>query len=176
MRLRRHLFLVGFMGAGKTRLGGLLSARLEAPMTDLDESIEAAAGMAVRAIFERYGETYFRELEHMCLRRLGERPPSVVATGGGAFVASRNRRLIENLGFSVWIDVGFDTIVGRMSARGRQSRPLLPDEGRARTLFSVRRPDYRRADLSIEVGAGEEAEAVAARILELIRERNCVIS
>ncbi|MEM6795102.1 MAG: shikimate kinase [Acidobacteriota bacterium] len=173
---RDRLFLVGFMGAGKTRLGGLVAEQLGIPLIDTDHRVEDAAGLKVAEIFARYGETYFRELEHSCLRRLAEVPRAVVATGGGVFTFPRNRQLIASLGISLWIDVDFDTIVGRMSERGRLARPLFQDESRARALFIRRRVHYREADLKVDVQPGEAAESAAARILRSLREENCVTS
>ena len=170
------------MGVGKTRLGRLVSRRLNARFHDLDHRVEDGAGMSVAQIFARFGQNYFRELEHVSLRSLSGLEAAVVATGGGAFTFERNRKIIENLGISLWIDLDFDSIVGRMSSRGRAARPLLQDEDRARALFDARRDIYRQADLAVEVERGEAAKSVAARILgllqerRLLRERSCVTS
>ena len=169
------LYLVGFMGVGKTQLGRRVARGYSTRFVDLDDWVEAAAGMPVKKIFERWGETYFRELEHVCLRCTAWMRSGVVATGGGTFTYERNRRVMEKLGTSLWIDLDFDSIIGRMSERGRQARPLLQDENRARALFEARRPAYGAADLKVDVQMGEPAGAVAARILRMIRERNCVI-
>lgn len=181
-KLARHLFLVGFMGVGKTRLGRLVSRRLDSHFYDLDHQVEDGAGLRVAQIFERFGQTYFRELEHVALRRMAGLEAAVVATGGGAFTFERNRQIIKNLGISLWIDLDFDSIVERMSSRGRAARPLLQDEHRARALFEARRDFYSQADLVVEVESGEAAKSVAARIMgllqerRLLRERPCVTS
>lgn len=169
------LYLVGFMGVGKTRLGRRIARSIGTRFVDLDDWIEDAAGMPPKGIFERWGQTYFRDLEHVCLRNTSKLVSGVVATGGGTFCYPRNREVVEKLGTSLWIDLDFDSIIGRMSKRGRLARPLLQDEARARALFEARRPAYRAADLKVEVRPGEPAGAVAARILRMIRERNCVI-
>ena len=169
------LYLVGFMGVGKTQLGRRVARGYHTRFVDLDHWVTAAAGMPVKGIFERWGETYFRDLEHACLRCTAQLRSAVVATGGGTFTYARNRQVVEKLGTSLWIDLDFDSIIGRMSERGRRSRPLLQDEEKARALFEARRPAYRAADLKVKVQPGEPAGAVAARILRMIRERNCVI-
>ncbi|MEO1085232.1 MAG: shikimate kinase, partial [Acidobacteriota bacterium] len=150
--------------------------RVRSRFFDLDQDVEAAAGMPISRLFQSYGKTYFRVLEHVCLRRTRERPPAIIATGGGAFTFERNINFIKNLGISLWIDVDFDSIVGRMSERGRAARPLLHDEERARALFTARRNFYRRADLVVEATPGEAADSVAAEILGLLREKHCVTS
>lgn len=169
------LYLVGFMGVGKTRLGRIVSERTGSPFVDLDHQVEAAAGMPTKAVFERWGETYFRDLEHCCLRMTESLGSAIVATGGGTFTFERNRQIIEKLGTSLWIDLDFDSIIGRMSERGRRARPLLADENRARALWQARQPVYGAADLRVGVRRGEPAGAVAGRILHMIREKNCVI-
>ena len=169
------LFLVGFMGVGKTRLGRIVAQRTSSRFIDLDDWVEQSARMPTKAIFERWGETYFRDLEHVCLRSTHSLGSAVVATGGGTFTFERNRRIIEKLGTSLWIDLDFDSIIGRMSERGRRARPLLADEGRARALWQARQSVYEQADLRVKVRRGDPAGAVAGRILHLIRERNCVI-
>lgn len=169
------LYLVGFMGVGKTRLGRIVARRRGSRFYDLDDWVTRAAGMPAKGVFARWGETYFRDLEHVCLRRSANLRSAVIATGGGCFISERNRRIIEKAGTSLWIDLDFDSIISRMSERGRRARPLLNDEKRARDLFDARRPAYQAADLKVVVQPGEPAGAVAARILHLIRERNCVI-
>ena len=169
------LYLVGFMGVGKTRLGRILAQRTGSRFLDLDNRIEQAAAMPTKAVFERWGETYFRDLEHICLRCTTSVGPAVIATGGGTFTFERNRQIIEKHGTSFWIDLDFDSMLKRMSEHGRRARPLLRDENRARALFAARRPAYEAADLRVKVQPGESAGAVAARILHMIRERNCVI-
>ena len=169
-----RVYLVGFMGSGKTCVGALAARELGVPFLDLDRRIEEAAGMPVRRIFERFGETSFRELEHVCLgltRRLAD---CLVATGGGTFASLRNRRTIRAAGISVFLDVDFDTIARRLGERGRRERPLFADEARARALLEARLPSYRRADLTIGVHNDDPADLVAARILRAIREISCV--
>ena len=82
----RTIVLVGLMGAGKSSIGRRLAQRLDLPFVDADKEIETAAGCTIEEIFERFGEAAFRDGERRVILRLLDRPPHVLATGGGAFM------------------------------------------------------------------------------------------
>jgi shikimate kinase len=94
--LRRPVVLIGMMGAGKTAVGRALSARLGVPMLDSDAEIVASAQLTISEIFERYGEAFFREKETQVIERLLRGAPCVLSTGGGAWMAERNRALLTD--------------------------------------------------------------------------------
>lgn len=166
---RERIYLVGFMGCGKTRIGNLLADELRRGFHDLDAAVQGKAGKTVRDVFEEDGEEVFRDLEHQCLAATAAWPGLVVATGGGLMAFERNRRLLEELGITVWLDVPFDAIVARMSEHGRRRRPLFDDQAGARRLYEERRPDYAEADVHLRLGGQEPAEDVAARLAETLR-------
>ncbi len=166
-----RVFLTGFMGAGKTVVGELLAERLGVPFLDLDREIEARSGMGIRQIFETQGEAAFRQSERETLRALLALPDAVVATGGGTFTFEANARLMGENGMSVFLNPPFATIVARIGALGKTDRPLFRDEMQALTLYRERLPAYQRADLTVDVGAGEGPQEVAARIALLIGQR-----
>lgn len=163
-----RVYLVGFMGAGKTSIGRQLAAALGYRDLDLDREIEFTARMSVRQIFENHGEAYFRDLEHRCLLATAEEKRVVVSTGGGTMTFQRNRELMTTAGIIVFLNPDFETIVSRMTARGRRSRPLFQDEAQALRLYEERLQDYRLADIEIPIGSGETAAVVAARIRFLL--------
>src|ERR1051326_6210130 len=94
----KRLYLVGFMGAGKTTVGRRLAKKLGWKFLDLDEEIEHREGRTVANIFKEDGERHFRSLEHSCLKELASVPKAVIAMGGGAFVDPENRELAESTG------------------------------------------------------------------------------
>lgn len=94
----RNVVLTGFMGTGKSTVGKLLARRLGYRFSDLDALIVERAGISINEIFERYGEQRFRELETEAIRSLGGVSGRVVATGGGAVIAPRNRVLLREAG------------------------------------------------------------------------------
>lgn len=169
------IFLVGFMGSGKSAIGCRLAARLGCDFVDLDTRIEAAAGCTIGEIFDRQGEAAFREFEHRELSQLlsarspggpGDPPRHVVALGGGAFTQERNIELIENGGaVSVWLDAPPEVLLARC---GRQSadRPLARDRGRFLQLYAQRLPFYARARM--RVNAAAPAEDVVEEILKAL--------
>lgn len=166
--LPSRIFLVGFMGAGKTSIGRVLAGDLGYADLDLDREIEFTARASVRQIFEQQGEAAFRDLEHQCLRETLAKDQVVVSTGGGTMTFERNRALMTQGGMSVFLHPSFETIAARLTAHGRRTRPLFEDTAQARRLFEQRLPDYRLADLEIPVASGETAVEVAARIRFLL--------
>jgi len=153
------IFLVGFMGSGKSTIGVLLAAELGAPFVDLDDDIEAAAGRSIAEVFEADGEQRFRDLEHEALtRRVDAGGGVVVALGGGAFTFARNRDVMHGRGTSIWLDCPFETAHRRVE--GFAHRPLAKDPEKFRALFESRRGEYAKADLRIAIDSDEPADAV----------------
>ena len=144
------IYLVGFMGAGKTTLARRLAARLDWRVEDIDERIEARDGRSVSAIFAAQGEPYFRDLERRVLLDLLPLRHVVVATGGGTFADPDNRLLINRDGLSVWLDVPYSRIVDRVPADGR--RPLAADRASFERLFQARRAVYQQAHVRLDAG------------------------
>jgi shikimate kinase len=147
---RRSVVLVGMMGAGKSTIGRRLATRLRLPFLDADIEIEAAASMSIPDIFATHGEPYFRDGEARVIARLLENGPSVIATGGGAFMREETRNRIRDKAVSIWLKADVDVIMKRVKRRA--DRPLLQTEDPAATvsrLLEAREPVYQGADLTI---------------------------
>lgn len=118
------IFLIGFMGCGKSFTGKYLSADLKIPFVDMDDAIEREAGMTISEIFEQFGEPHFRKLESRFLHNLDPNEDLVVATGGGAPCQGDNMEVMNTRGTTIFLDVDKDVIVQRL-LRGIDHRPLL---------------------------------------------------
>jgi shikimate kinase len=163
-----RVYLMGFMGAGKTSVGRSLAALLGWNFVDLDTEIERSQKMAVRDIFVKSGEAHFRRLECEHLKHISERPRVVIALGGGAVMDPGNRLVIDSTGASVWLDVSFETAAGRVSMD--DTRPLFKDPEHARRLYETRLPIYRLARIHVLADnrpPGVIAGEVAKRLEEL---------
>ncbi|WP_050769098.1 shikimate kinase [Oceanicola granulosus] len=150
-RLKRTIVLIGMMGSGKTAIGKSLAARLEVPFLDSDHEIEAAAAASIAEIFERDGEAFFRDRETEVIRRLLRGAPFVLSTGGGAWLAERNRRIIAASGTALWLDADLELLWERV--RHRATRPLLrtaDPKGTLARLLEERAPLYALAGLRVK--------------------------
>jgi shikimate kinase len=148
--LARPVVLVGLMGAGKTTVGRRLAQKLGVPFVDADEEIEAAAGLSIAEIFERFGEPYFRDGERRVIGRLIDGSPKVIATGGGAFMNERTRTLILDRATAVWLQADIETLIDRV--RRRSTRPLLKDRDPREVLTDLaakRDPVYALAPIHV---------------------------
>jgi len=166
LKLSPGIYVVGFMGSGKSTIGRHLARRLGWNFFDTDDEIEAAEQMKISDIFTARGEPEFRRIENEIIRhhvRWIERGrPAVVALGGGAFVEPYNRELLEEHGVSVWLDCPFDTVQKRVA--GATHRPLARDPQAFMRLFETRRDLYRQADAHIPIHT-DDPEAVVDLIL-----------
>jgi shikimate kinase len=160
----RPIFLVGFMGAGKSAAGKALAAELGWAFADTDALVEEAAGASIEEIFRAAGEGRFRDLEWRALQSLGGRRDLVVATGGGLFLGVVQRAFLKAHGASVWLDASLARIRGRIGAG--QGRPLWTghDPVALRAFFEKRRAAYALADHRVDP-EGLDPREVAERIL-----------
>jgi len=167
----RSLVLIGLMGAGKSAIGRRLGKRLGMPFTDADKEIEAAAGKTINEIFNDHGEAYFRDGERRVIARLLDNGPSVLATGGGAYMNEATRATISKKGLSIWLKADLDVLMERVSRR--DTRPLLKaGDPRAimQELMDVRYPVYASADITVE-SRNVPHETIVEEIIEAIAER-----
>ena len=171
MSLNRTVALVGMMGAGKTSVGKRLAARLDVPFKDADHEIEAAAGLTVAEIFEKFGEPEFRDGERRVIARLLGDPPHILATGGGAYMDPATRAAMKERAFTIWLKAPVEMLLARVSKR--QTRPLLNNadpKGTLERLLAQREPTYAEADYILESVEGPHDKAVE-QVLAILKER-----
>lgn len=158
------IYVVGFMGAGKTTVGRELSVRVDVPFFDLDELIESAEGASVKDIFARQGEPYFRKRERDILRSTRHLERGVIATGGGTFTFDDNIQLIQSEGLSVYLSAPYSLLRARCGDKLTE-RPLFRDDAAAHELYANRIRYYRMADMTIEIREEETPAEIVERIV-----------
>lgn len=165
-----HVILIGFMGAGKTTLGRRLARARHMTFIDTDDRIVEKAGMPVTAIFEKYGEERFREMETEALREImTEKGRCVVSVGGGLPMRAENREYLKALGQVIYLRATAETLIGRLGHDC--SRPMLRGgdlRSRIETLMEKRRDTYEAvADLAVDTD-GKGFERLILEISEKI--------
>jgi shikimate kinase len=162
------IFLVGFMGCGKSTLGELLADHVGWPFADLDRDIEAQQNSTILSLFETLGEPAFRRIESGALlervRKVKIGMPLVLALGGGAYVQPENAELVDSSGISIWLDTPFEKIEARV--RRSSHRPLSADPVLFRELYMMRREAYARAAYQVQV-TSDDPQTTLAQILNL---------
>lgn len=121
-----HIFITGFMGAGKSYLGKELAKRLHFDFVDLDELVEQLAGKSVASIFEQSGEAAFRQMEAEALRSTVLQPDLVVATGGGAPCFHENMEWMNQNGITIYFHASPSLLADRLLPE-KSKRPLLAE-------------------------------------------------
>lgn len=158
------LYLVGFMGAGKSTVARALGRRLGWRAEDIDDLIEARERRAVATIFAQSGEAYFRQVERQVVADLAGTREVVVATGGGTFVDPDNRATMLAAGAVAWLDLPLAKVIERVPQDGR--RPLAADRAQLEQLYLRRQAAYQLAH--VRVDATRPLHEVVERLLEWI--------
>ncbi len=175
-RLRKPVTVVGMMGAGKTAVGKSLATRLGVPFLDSDAEIEAAANMSIAEVFERDGEAFFRDREAEVIARLLATGPMVLSTGGGAFLAERNRAAISEAGVSIWLRADLDLLWQRV--RHKATRPLLRTPDPRKTLgeiYAAREHIYALSDLAVDADARYSISDMTDHVVRVLKTRPDVL-
>ena len=168
------IYLIGFMGSGKSTVGRRLAGELRRDFHDTDRLVELAEGRTVAEIFRDSGEACFRRLEWAALQRSAENEGAVVACGGGIGLGFAQRRWLRQHGRTVWLDAPLSSVRERLQHEPRAgSRPLwsADDLVGTRRLFERRRAAYALADLRVD--ASETPSVVVQRIRQALISPNC---
>lgn len=164
------------MGAGKTAVGRALAQALTVPFLDSDDEICRAANSSIAEIFSRDGEAFFRDREAEVIARLLAEERCVLSTGGGAFLAERNRREISRKGVSVWLQADLELLWQRV--RHKDTRPLLrtPDPfASLKTLYDERIQVYALADITVPAQADYSIAQMVEAVTKALKTRPDVI-
>lgn len=166
----RGIVLLGFMGAGKTTIAAALSEKLDYQSVCLDEIVETTERRTIPELFEKFGETVFREIEAAALREiLASKTIRIVALGGGTWTIEENRKAVRDSAFtSVWLDAPFELCWARIKKED-SARPLATRKTEARKLFSKRRKIYADSDLRVEIAEEDSPETIVGKILQSIQ-------
>jgi len=159
--LTKSIALIGLMGSGKTTVGVRLARKLAIPFVDSDAEIELAADHTVREIFEKFGEEDFRSGERRVINRLISDIPTVLGTGGGAFMDAKTRKRLKEKTITIWLKADINHLVERTGRRN--TRPLLQQgnpEEILRKLAKERYPIYQQAEITVETGIGPHEKVV----------------
>jgi len=161
-----HLWLVGMMGSGKTRVGALVAEAAGVRFRDTDEEVASRLGCSIGRLWGTRGESAFRDLEAATVRRLAAEPRSVIATGGGVVLDPANVDTMRTSGLVVWLQARPDTLAGRVGAG--EGRPLLEGSDPRTRLAEIlveREPLYRAAAHHRVQTDGRSPEQVAEEVL-----------
>jgi len=175
-KLKKTIVLVGMMGAGKSAVGRHLADYLRVAFLDSDDEIVKAANRPIAEIFARDGEPFFRNRESEVISRLLEGRPGVLSTGGGAFLAPRNREMISGRGISVWLDGDLELLWARV--RHKDTRPLLRTADPKATLSEIydqRVPQYALADLAVKADPAYSIAQMSGQVIEALLTRPDVL-
>ena len=174
--VKKPVVMVGMMGAGKSAVGRALASRLGVAFLDSDHEIEAAAAMTVAEVFDRDGEAFFRNREAEVIARLLAMGPSVLSTGGGAYLRADNRALIHEIGVAVWLRADLELLWERV--RHKSTRPLLhtPDpKGTLRGLYEARVGTYAKAELVVDAHPGYTISDMTDQVIRVLKTRPDVL-
>jgi len=163
----KNIILTGFMGVGKTSVGTQLAKDLGYAFVDTDKLIEADQNLTITAIFAKYGEPYFREVEAKIIQQVMAGENQVVSTGGGAVIWDMNRDAFKKAGLVVCLTAPPDTIFDRI--KHETHRPLLQTadpRAKIKELLDSREKFYSQADLCIDT-----SQKTVIDVIKEIKER-----
>ena len=164
----KNIFLVGFMGAGKSTIGKIVADKIGYGFCDADKFIEEQTGTTITQIFADHGEEHFRDLESESTEALACRDNQVIATGGGVVQRDRNWEAMKAGGITIYLRATLESVWERI--KDDNTRPLLQVDNpveTARELLSKRTPMYERADIIIDTDSLSPTQ-VADEILSKI--------
>ncbi len=165
-----NIYLTGMMGSGKSVTGKKLAQLLNYSFVDLDDKVQGRSGRSINDMFQKEGETFFREQERCALEEVSVCENQVVATGGGIVTKPHNIRRMKMSGKVVFLETSLNVLWDRV--KGKKDRPLLKGQDPYKNLekiFLERREAYETAaDCKVNTD-GKTAEAVAQDIIKILK-------
>jgi shikimate kinase len=169
-----NIYLVGFMGSGKTTFGKIMAKALNMTFIDMDTEIESTFGKSIAQLFDELGEPGFRQMERDTLHRLSAGKHCLISTGGGAPCHYDNMDFMNAHGETIYLQASVKELVNRLKGV-REARPLLRDkseeelESHVRMMLERREPDYMKATCLLNTD-GLDAVALLSRYLSQKKE------
>ncbi len=166
---QKNIFLIGFMGCGKSTMARMLSRETGMELVEMDETIEAEAGITINEIFDKFGEQHFRDLESGLVERITDKGGVIVSCGGGAILREKNVEMMKKNGIIVYLSATPETIYNRV--KNSTHRPLLNGNMNVEyitELMEKRLPLYEKAADEIVYVDGKEKVQIVKEISRLI--------
>lgn len=167
--MRKNIFLIGFMGAGKSTIASMLRKKLSMNLVEMDARIVKEQGMSINEIFEKYGESHFRDIESQLIVTIGNEGDTVVSCGGGVVVRAENTEYMKKNGTIVFLSATPETIYSRV--KDSTDRPILNGHMNVEyiaELMEKRRALYEAAaDIKISTD-GKSTEEICNEIISAI--------
>jgi len=152
--MKKPLFIIGYMGVGKTRIGKKISSLLDVDFIDIDQIIEEQEGQSISKIFKTHGEKYFRDKETQIIQAFNFENKCVVSCGGGLPCHSNNLEIILEKGQSIYLSMDFERIVKKL-IKDKNSRPMISQINdiefyeKNKALFDKRYSYYKKANFEL---------------------------
>ncbi len=165
--MKKNIILCGFMGSGKSTIGKQLSEKLGTGFIDTDIYIEQKEGMTISKMFEKYGESYFRQKEKEVCEELSNLQRMVISTGGGTLLSDDNMKALKKNGVIFLLNVSSRTVLTRL--KNDTTRPLLQREDKEKAvkmMLSSRTPLYNRA-ADYVIDAEESPRKICLKIISI---------
>ncbi|MCD6583472.1 MAG: shikimate kinase [Candidatus Omnitrophica bacterium] len=166
----KNIYIVGFMGTGKTTVGKLLAKRLNREFIEMDEEIEKKENKKIVDIFSLYGESYFRKVVKEVLKEIAERKNLVVSCGGGIVIDRENLQILKATGIPVCLEASVEVIYER--TKRHTHRPLLnvaDPRKKIEELLAYRSSFYHQVPLRVDT-SGLNPSQVVDKIMEILKD------
>ena len=169
--LHKSIVLCGFMAAGKTTIGKMLSQRLALPFVDTDNLIVKKCQMPIPEIFAKYGEAYFRDVEHEVAKSIKDMKPSVVSSGGGMLTFERNATALKDSAIVICLDRAFGKIYPKLKSDSTRPMVYNKSEAEVKALYDMRMSLYKKYSTYV-IANNRSASDCIDNIIELLNSKS----